>query len=175
MSFSWTRWVGIIVKEFIQLKRDRLTFGMILGIPALQLLLFGFAINMDIRNIDTAFVDEARTAHSREIIATLEATGLMAPRAPVRGTPPREGAHQPWVVRTVPASSSFSFSPGSYLVPVAIALTKPMSCTILLDGVSQYSAFSTLIRSKARLGSSRPSGNQALSMGFHSSSALARS
>ena len=41
--FSWSRWVGIIVKEFIQLKRDRLTFGMIIGIPVLQLILFGYA------------------------------------------------------------------------------------------------------------------------------------
>ena len=81
---SPTRLLAIVVKELRQLSRDRLTFGMILGIPAIQLLLFGFAINMDIRNIDTAFVDEARTAHSREIIATLEATGLITPRDPVR-------------------------------------------------------------------------------------------
>ena len=46
-TFSWSRWVGIIVKEFIQLKRDRLTFGMIIGIPVLQLILFGYAINAD--------------------------------------------------------------------------------------------------------------------------------
>jgi len=81
---SPNRLLAIVVKELRQLGRDKLTFGMILGIPAIQLLLFGFAINMDIRNIDTAFVDEARTAHSREIIATLEATGLIAPRDPVR-------------------------------------------------------------------------------------------
>jgi ABC-2 type transport system permease protein len=81
---SPNRLLAIVVKELRQLGRDRLTFAMILGIPALQLLLFGFAINMDIRNIDAAFVDEARTAHSREIIAELESTGLLAPQAPVR-------------------------------------------------------------------------------------------
>jgi ABC-2 type transport system permease protein len=81
---SPNRLLAIVIKELRQLGRDRLTFGMILGIPAIQLLLFGFAINMDIRNINAAFVDEARTAHSREIIATLEATGLLAPRDPVR-------------------------------------------------------------------------------------------
>ena len=42
--FSYRRWIGILVKEFIQVRRDRLTFGMIVGIPVLQLLLFGFAI-----------------------------------------------------------------------------------------------------------------------------------
>jgi len=81
---SPNRLLAIVVKELRQLGRDRLTFGMILGIPAIQLLLFGFAINMDIRNINAAFVDEARTAHSREIIAGLEATGLIAPQAPAR-------------------------------------------------------------------------------------------
>ena len=81
---SPNRLLAIVIKELRQLGRDRLTFGMILGIPALQLLLFGFAINMDIRNINAAFVDQARTAHSREIIATLEATGLLAPQDPVR-------------------------------------------------------------------------------------------
>jgi hypothetical protein len=43
--FSWSRWAGVLGKEFIQLKRDRLTFAMIVGIPVIQLVLFGFAIN----------------------------------------------------------------------------------------------------------------------------------
>ena len=60
-----TRLFAIIVKELRQLRRDRLTFGMILGIPTLQLLLFGFAINLDIRHIDAAIVDQAQTARSR--------------------------------------------------------------------------------------------------------------
>ena len=71
-----TRLFAIILKELRQLRRDRLTFGMILGIPALQLLLFGFAINMDIRNIDSAFVDQARTVHSREVIASQDVSAL---------------------------------------------------------------------------------------------------
>jgi hypothetical protein len=45
--FSSARLWGIIVKEFIQMRRDRLTFAMMPGIPVLQLLLFGFAINAD--------------------------------------------------------------------------------------------------------------------------------
>jgi ABC-2 type transport system permease protein len=54
--FSFSRWLGILIKEFIQLKRDRLTFGMIVGIPILQLLLFGFAINSDPKHLPTAVV-----------------------------------------------------------------------------------------------------------------------
>lgn len=74
---NFTRLSAIIVKELRQLRRDRLTFGMILGIPTLQLLLFGFAINLDVRHIDAAVVDQAKTARSREIIAGLDATGVL--------------------------------------------------------------------------------------------------
>jgi len=87
-----TRLFAIIVKELRQLRRDRLTFAMILGIPTLQLLLFGFAINLDIRHIDTAIVDQAQTAQSREIIAGLNATGLLDLKAP---------AHTPQELQTL--------------------------------------------------------------------------
>ena len=79
-----TRLFAIVLKELRQLRRDRLTFGMILGIPTIQLLLFGFAINLDIRHIDTAVADQAQTARSREIIAALGATGVVHMHAPVR-------------------------------------------------------------------------------------------
>ncbi len=55
-GLSFSRWLGIVLKEFIQLKRDRLTFGMIVGIPIIQLLIFGFAINSDPRQLPTAVV-----------------------------------------------------------------------------------------------------------------------
>lgn len=55
-GFSFGRWFGILLKEFIQLKRDRLTFGMIVGMPIIQLLLFGFAINADPRHLPTVVV-----------------------------------------------------------------------------------------------------------------------
>lgn len=80
-----TRLFAIVLKELRQLRRDRLTFGMILGIPTIQLLLFGFAINLDIRHIDTAVADQAQTTRSREIIAGLAATGVVHMQAPVQG------------------------------------------------------------------------------------------
>ncbi|MBE0627497.1 MAG: ABC transporter permease, partial [Burkholderiales bacterium] len=55
-GFSFSRWLGILIKEFIQLKRDRLTFGMIVGIPIIQLMLFGFAINSDPKHLPAAVV-----------------------------------------------------------------------------------------------------------------------
>lgn len=72
-----TRLFAIVVKELRQLRRDRLTFGMILGIPTLQLLLFGFAINLDIRHINAAYVDQAQTEQSRETIARINATEVL--------------------------------------------------------------------------------------------------
>ena len=47
LSFSWARFVAIVRKEFIQMRRDRLTFAMMFVMPILQLVLFGFAINSD--------------------------------------------------------------------------------------------------------------------------------
>ncbi|MBI2962057.1 MAG: ABC transporter permease, partial [Betaproteobacteria bacterium] len=75
MSFSWSRWVGIIVKEFIQLKRDRLTFGMIIGIPVLQLILFGYAINSDPKHLPTAVLAADSSLYSRSVLAAMQTSG----------------------------------------------------------------------------------------------------
>jgi ABC-2 type transport system permease protein len=69
--FSFSRWWGIVVKEFIQLKRDRLTFGMIVGIPVIQLVLFGYAINSDPKHLPTAALIADRSEFSRSILAGL--------------------------------------------------------------------------------------------------------
>ncbi len=69
--------LAIMSKEVRQLARDRLTFGMIIGIPLMQILLFGYAINFDVRDLRAAVVDEARTSHSRALIADLQATGVI--------------------------------------------------------------------------------------------------
>ncbi|HEY0635808.1 MAG TPA: ABC transporter permease [Gammaproteobacteria bacterium] len=74
--FSFCRLRAIVLKELRQLRRDRLTFAMIVGIPTLQLLLFGYAINYDVRHLDAAIVDQAATAHSRELIAELTQSQL---------------------------------------------------------------------------------------------------
>src|SRR5258706_10024747 len=74
-NLSLSRWWGIIVKEFIQLKRDRLTFGMIIGIPIMQLLLFGFAINSDPKVLPTAVIDADHSEFSRSFVRGLENTG----------------------------------------------------------------------------------------------------
>jgi ABC-2 type transport system permease protein len=75
MRLSWSRWAGIIVKEFIQLKRDRLTFGMIIGIPVLQLILFGYAINADPKRLPTAVLAADAGPYSRTLLAAMQTSG----------------------------------------------------------------------------------------------------
>ena len=74
-ALSWSRWTGIIIKEFIQLRRDRLTFGMIVGIPILQLILFGFAINADPKQLPTAVLDADRSEYARTVLQGLKNSG----------------------------------------------------------------------------------------------------
>jgi ABC-2 type transport system permease protein len=75
IGFSFSRWMGIVVKEFIQLRRDRLTFGMIVGIPVIQLLLFGFAINSDPKSLPTAVLSQDNSRYARTVTAALQTSG----------------------------------------------------------------------------------------------------
>jgi ABC-2 type transport system permease protein len=68
----WLRWTGIIFKEFIQLKRDRLTFGMIIGIPIMQLILFGYAINSDPKHLPTAAFISDHSIYGRTLLQGLK-------------------------------------------------------------------------------------------------------
>ena len=81
MVQSLRRILAIARKELRQLVRDRLTMGMIVGIPAIQLMLFGYAINLDVRGVSTAVLDRSRSALSRKLVGELEATQTFAVRA----------------------------------------------------------------------------------------------
>ena len=72
---SWHRLLAMIAKEFIQLRRDRLTFAMMLGIPLIQLVLFGYAINGDPKHLPTVIVAHEQTAFTRAIVQSLENSG----------------------------------------------------------------------------------------------------
>ncbi|MDH3620256.1 MAG: ABC transporter permease [Gammaproteobacteria bacterium] len=74
---SLSRLLAITKKEVRQLRRDRLTFGMIVGIPVMQMLLFGYAINTDVRNLRTAVADQANTHLSRQFVAALRETQVV--------------------------------------------------------------------------------------------------
>ena len=68
---------AVMLKELRQMRRDRMTLGMMIGIPTLQLMLFGFAINPDVRNLPTAIADMADTVSSRSIVQDMLATGIV--------------------------------------------------------------------------------------------------
>ena len=70
--FSWNRFVAVLVKEFVQMRRDRLTFAMMVGVPVMQLVLFGFAINMDPKALPAALVSAETSVFSRSFVRALE-------------------------------------------------------------------------------------------------------
>ena len=70
----WRRSYAMLVKEFIQLRRDRVSFAMIIMIPLVQLMLFGYAINTTPRNLPTAVLLQERSDLARSILAALENT-----------------------------------------------------------------------------------------------------
>jgi ABC-2 type transport system permease protein len=72
-----SRIFAIATKEIRQLRRDRLTFGMIVGIPVMQMLLFGYAINFDVRGLSAGVIDEARTSMSRALVADMPPSTLI--------------------------------------------------------------------------------------------------
>jgi len=73
--FNLHRLWAIVLKEFIQMKRDRVTFGMMVGIPLMQLLLFGFAINTDPKNLPTAIRAADQGPFARTFVAALKQSG----------------------------------------------------------------------------------------------------
>ena len=73
-SGFWRKTWAMLIKEFIQLKRDRVSFGMIVMIPLLQLLLFGYAINTTPRNLPTAVLLQESSDVGRSILAALKNT-----------------------------------------------------------------------------------------------------
>jgi len=73
--FNWSRLLAIVIKEFIQLSRDRLTFAMMIGIPLIQLTLFGFAINGDPKHLPTVVVAHEQSSFSRTIVSAMSNSG----------------------------------------------------------------------------------------------------
>jgi len=85
--FSWRRTLAMIIKEFVQMRRDRMTFGMMVALPLVQLMLFGFAINSDPKHLPTAVLDADHGPFGRAIVAAMQAsqyftiTGMVASEA----------------------------------------------------------------------------------------------
>ncbi len=73
--FAFHRFMAVLMKEFVQMRRDRLTFAMMIGVPVMQLVLFGYAINMDPKALPAAVVTADSSVFSRSLTRALENTG----------------------------------------------------------------------------------------------------
>jgi len=69
-----TRLIALTWKELLQLKRDTVSMKLIVGIPLMQLIIFGYAINYDVKHLTTVVLDESRSFESRELVAKMDAT-----------------------------------------------------------------------------------------------------
>ena len=73
-SLNWTRLMAVVKKELIQIRRDRLTFAMLVGIPLLQLILFAYAINGDPKHLHTVVVAHEQGVFTRNILRLKQLT-----------------------------------------------------------------------------------------------------
>ena len=73
--FTLHRFIAVLMKEFVQMRRDRLTFAMMIGVPVMQLVLFGYAINMDPKGLPAAMVSADQSPFTRSLVRALENSG----------------------------------------------------------------------------------------------------
>ncbi|MBN9333153.1 ABC transporter permease [Devosia sp.] len=85
LRFSLSRFIAVLWKEFIQMRRDRVTFGMMIGLPIVQLLLFGFAINADPRHLPTLVEVNDDGPLTRALLAGMDTSGYFDFIGQVRG------------------------------------------------------------------------------------------
>jgi ABC-2 type transport system permease protein len=78
LAFSPSRFWAIVVKEFVQMRRDQLTFGMMIGVPLMQLILFGFAINSDPKQLPTALLSADYGPQGRTLLSAIQYSGYFS-------------------------------------------------------------------------------------------------
>ena len=139
---SWRRLVAIMVKELIQMRRDRLTFAIMLGVPLLQLLLFGYAINTDPKALPTAVNIEEAGPFSRALVAALTNSGYFHIERQVSGEAESDrllatGAVQ--FVVTVPVGFERALVRGEHpALLVEADATDPIAAANAITALSQF-------------------------------------
>ncbi|HEU4570229.1 MAG TPA: ABC transporter permease [Gemmatimonadales bacterium] len=148
---SWNIW-PMLLKELTQLRRDRLTFAMMTGIPAIQLLLFGFAIQTEVRHLPTVVLDESATEESRALVTRVLNTGNfdllahVADRGAVREAL-ESGAARAAVV--IPPEYARDLKRGrTAQAQVIVDAADPMASAAALSGAAQAAQ----VEAQARLG-----------------------
>ncbi|MEW6706875.1 MAG: ABC transporter permease [Pseudomonadota bacterium] len=142
--FTWHRLLAIMLKELIQLRRDRLTFAMMVGIPIIQMTLFGFAINGDPKRLPTAVIAHEHTTYTRSIVRALENSGYFEVVHPASSE--REGERllaegRVQFVLTVPAGFARALERGERpALLVEADATDPQATANAIGAVQQMAA-----------------------------------
>ncbi|SDG34003.1 ABC transporter permease [Desulfosporosinus hippei] len=89
--FSWVRFLAVLRKEFLHIRRDRASLIMAIAMPIGMLLLFGYAVNTDVDHLPTVVWDQSQTADSREFIASMRSTQYLNPDEFIQGYRQIEG------------------------------------------------------------------------------------
>ncbi|MBS2029014.1 MAG: ABC transporter permease [Deltaproteobacteria bacterium] len=124
------------VKELIQLRRDRLTMAMMVALPAVQLLLFGYAIDTDVRHVPTIVYDQDRSAASRDFAQQLQSTGFYDLRGEVRSYD--EISH---ALRAGQAKAALVVPPGW---SADVAAGRPAALQLVVDGTDPQTVASAV-------------------------------
>ena len=137
---EWTLW-PMLWKEFVQLRRDRFTLAMMVGIPAVQLLLFGFAIQTEVRHIRTLVLDESKTPESRALVRVMTNTGnfdfvgTVASRAEIAD---RIGRGEAGAALVIPPAFMADLRRGRTAeAQVIVDAADPMSSSAAMSGAAQ--------------------------------------
>ncbi|KLU65117.1 inner membrane transport permease YbhS [Desulfosporosinus acididurans] len=85
LRFSWTRFLAVLKKEFIHIRRDRASLIMAIAMPLGMLLLFGYAVNTDVEHLPTVVWDQSQTQESRDFVSSVRNTQYMDPDYYVSG------------------------------------------------------------------------------------------
>ena len=135
----WPLW-PMLWKEFVQMKRDRFTLALMVGMPAIQLIVFGFAIRTDVRNLPTVVLDESRTSESRALVAGMENTGNFRIIGAVQGRAELEDRIQSGQARAaivVPPDYARDLKRGrGAQAQVIVDAADPMASSAALSGAS---------------------------------------
>ena len=127
---------AIFFKEFLQMRRDRGTLALLLGIPVMQLTLFGFAIRQDVRNLPTVVFDASRTSQSRALVQQFEATDNFR----IRGHVPSYDA----AIRAIDAGKARA----AIVIPEdyarALKRTRPTQVQVLVDATDPTASQSAI-------------------------------
>ncbi|HYL30455.1 MAG TPA: ABC transporter permease [Gemmatimonadales bacterium] len=137
---EWTLW-PMLWKEFVQLRRDRFTLAMMVALPAVQLLLFGFAIQTEVRHIRTLVLDESKTPESRALVRVMTNTGnfdfvgTVASRAEIAD---RIGRGEAGAALVIPPAFMADLRRGRTAeAQVIVDAADPMSSSAAMSGAAQ--------------------------------------